>query len=188
MANQNESDPGNSNSLSANDLEKRTIEQTMEILPGGARRLAAQLRTKLHFEPLWKALTNYNKLSEFIPNLTSSKVVSRSGNVVQLKQVGSQDFFGFMFSAEVLLELTEDISHGILKFHLLKGDFRRFDGSWSINQSDNENGSSLVYELTVQGFFGMPVSLIEERLRKDLTRNLVAVEKAAVEISNAMHC
>ncbi|MED5165492.1 MAG: oligoketide cyclase, partial [Cyanobacteriota bacterium] len=36
--------------------------------------------------------------------------------------------------------------------------------------------TSLLYELTVQGCIGMPVALIEQRLRDDLTANLLAVE------------
>ena len=40
-------------------------------------------------------------------------------------------------------------------------------------------GSSLLYELTVQGCLGMPIALIEERLRDDLSSNLTAVEAEA---------
>ncbi len=157
----------------------RTIEQTMEVLPQGTRRLAAQLRTPIGFDSLWEVLTNYDKLSDFIPNLDLSKIQTRDGNRIILKQVGSQDFLGLKFSAKVLLELIEEKSAGILKFRLLKGDFRRFEGSWLIAELPNDQGSSLVYELIVQGCLGMPVSLIENRLRQDLSNNLLAVEKTA---------
>ncbi len=160
----------------------RTIEQTMEVLPGGSRRLAAQLTTFLEFDYLWSALTNYNQLSEFIPNLLSSRLISRVDNQVQLKQVGSQEFLGFNFSAEVWIKLIEEKSKGRLLFSLIKGDFRKFEGSWQISHSPLERQNSLTYELTVQGCLGMPVALIEKHLRKNLTTNLLAVEKAAYEI------
>ncbi len=162
-------------------MKDRTIEQTVEVLPKGTRRLAAQLRTSARFEDLWSVLTNYNRLSEFIPNLSSSNLISREANKIKLKQVGAQDFFGLTFSAEVLLELEELKSEGILRFGLIKGDFRRFEGAWTISRLSNDLGSSLVYELTVQGCFGMPVSLIEKRLRSDLRNNLLAVEKTALQ-------
>ena len=168
-------------SLKSKSFKNHPIEQTMEILPKGARRLAAQLRTSIGFEDLWKVLTSYDQLSEFIPNLASSKLISRKDNKVILSQVGSQEFFGFRFSAEVLIQLIEDRHNGVLKFNLLKGDFQRFEGSWNINKPSDKKGSLLLYELTVQGCIGMPVSLIEQRLRKDLTANLLAVEKAALE-------
>ncbi len=160
-----------------------TIEQTMEVLPGGTRRLAAHLNTFLEFESLWKVLTNYNQLNEFIPNLLSSEVISRKENQINLKQVGSQEFLGFNFSAEVFIKLIEDKPNGLLTFSLLKGDFRKFEGSWKIDSFPTKKRCSLTYELIVQGCFGMPISLIEKNLKINLTNNLLAVEKAAYEIS-----
>jgi len=161
---------------------KNTIEQTMEVLPAGTRRLAAQLSTPLEICYLWEVLTSYEKLSEFIPNLLSSEVLSRVENQIFLKQIGSQEFLGFNFSAEVFIKLIEDRNNALLSFSLIKGDFRKFEGSWKIKESSTGNGSSLIYELIVQGCFGMPVTLIEKHLRKNLTTNLLAVEKAAFEI------
>ncbi len=172
--------------MSRKDFEKvsisRTIEQTMEVLPGGTRRLAAQLTTFLDFDCIWEVLTNYNNLSDFIPNLFSSEVLSRKDNEVHLKQVGSQEFLGLNFSAEVFIRLIEDKPNGILRFNLIKGDFRRFEGSWKISHFPLEKCSSLTYELIVQGCFGMPVALIEKHLRKNLKTNLLAVEQAAFAI------
>ena len=48
-------------------LESEAIEQIMERLPHGVRRLAAQLRTPLGIEELWAVLTDYENLSTFIP-------------------------------------------------------------------------------------------------------------------------
>ena len=164
----------------------KTIEQTMEVLPRGTRRLAAQLTTLLDFDPLWSVLTDYNKLSEYIPNLISSSVISRVDNKIDLKQVGSQEFLGFNFSAEVLMKLVEDKPNGTLRFSLIKGDFRRFEGSWRISKSPLVDGSSLTYELVVQGCLGMPVALIEKHLRKNLITNLLSVEKAGFAIENKL--
>ncbi len=157
----------------------QTIQQTMERLPRGARRLAAQLRTPIHQDRLWSVLTDYDRLSLFIPNLSISKVLERKDNRVRLRQVGIQQFIGLRFSAEVEIELVENREGGLLRFNLIKGDFRRFEGSWTMKALPNGEGTCLIYELTVQGCIGMPVSLIEQRLRHDLSVNLLAVEKAA---------
>ena len=155
----------------------------MERLPNGARRLAAQLRTPISVDALWKVLTDYDRLSEFIPNLASSTLLSKQGNRVQLKQVGSQQLMGLKFSASVHIELLEDRASGQLSFHLIKGDFRRFEGSWRMTSLPGDNGTCLLYELTVQGCIGMPVRLIEQRLREDLKANLLAVEKFAGQLN-----
>ena len=149
----------------------------MERLPQGARRLAAQLRTPLSVELLWKVLTDYENLSTFIPNLASSAVLTKTGNTVRLAQVGSQQLLGLKFSAQVELELTEHLADGLLQFRMVKGDFRRCEGNWRLQALPE--GTALLYELTVQGCLGMPVGLIEQRLRSDLAANLLAVEQEA---------
>jgi ribosome-associated toxin RatA of RatAB toxin-antitoxin module len=157
----------------------RTIEQTMEKLSGGTRRLAAQLTTSASFESLWNVLTDYDRLNLYIPNLLSSKKLYQKNNNVHLKQVGAQDFLGMKFSAEVTINLYENKELGLLKFNLIKGDFRKFEGSWKIQSINNTSKNSLIYDLTVQGCQWMPIGMIEKRLKKDLSENLIAVDKQA---------
>lgn len=153
--------------------DETAIEQTMERLPQGVRRLAAEIKTPLPMSLLWDVLTDYENLSNFIPNLSSSELIQRVGHTVRLQQVGSQQLLGLRFSAQVQLELMEYCQDGLLRFAMVKGDFRRFEGSWQLRE--RPDGSSLLYELTVQGCLGMPIGLIEERLRGDLSSNLHAV-------------
>ena len=157
----------------------RTIEQTMEKFPNGTRRLAAQLTTSASLDSLWNVLTDYDRLNLYIPNLLSSKKIYQNKNNVHLKQVGAQDFLGMKFSAEVTIDLFEEKELGLLKFNLIKGDFRKFEGSWKIQSIKNTSKNSLIYDLTVQGFQWMPIGMIEKRLKKDLSENLVAVDKQA---------
>ena len=157
----------------------RTIEQTMEKLSGGTRRLAAQLTTSATFDSLWNVLTDFDRLNLFIPNLLSSKKIYKNKNNVHLKQVGAQDFLGMKFSAEVTIDLLEEKELGLLNFSLIKGDFRRFEGSWKIQNIKNTTKNSLIYDLTVQGCQWMPIGMIEKRLKKDLSENLIAVDRQA---------
>lgn len=154
-----------------------TIQQEMERLPQGIRRLAIQLRLDLDPQWLWAVLTDYANLSRFIPNLESSRQLWRRGNRVGLEQVGCQQFCGLRFSARVELELEEDPGAGELRFQMVRGDFRRFEGAWRI--ASGAEASSLLYELTVQGKPGMPIGLIEQRLRDDLANNLRGVQREA---------
>ena len=162
----------------------RTIEQTMEKLSGGTRRLAAQLTTSASLDSLWNVLTDYDRLNLYIPNLLSSKKIYQKGNNVHLKQVGAQDFLGMKFSAEVTISLLEDKELGLLKFNLIKGDFRKFEGSWKIQKIKDTSKNSLIYDLTVQGCQWMPIGMIENRLKKDLSENLTAVDRQAKSSTN----
>ena len=96
---------------------------------------------------------------------------------MHLQQEGCQQFLGMKFSASVELELEEFAPEGTLKFKMKKGDFRRFEGTWRLRTMPE--ATALFYELTVQGCLGMPIGLIEQRLRDDLTTNLRAVEAEA---------
>ena len=157
----------------------RTIEQTMEKFSGGTRRLAAQLTTSASFDSLWSVLTDYDRLNLYIPNLLLSKKIYQKNNNVHLKQIGAQDFLGMKFSAEVTIDLFEDKEIGLLKFNLIKGDFRKFEGSWKIEKIKDTSMNSLIYDLTVQGCKWMPIAMIEKRLKKDLSENLIAVDRQA---------
>ena len=157
----------------------KTIEQTMEKLSDGARRLAAQLTTTATFNSLWNVLTDYDRLNIFIPNLLSSKQLYKNKNNFHIKQVGSQDFLGLKFSAEVTLDLYEEKDLGLIKFNLMKGDFRKFEGYWKIQSIKDTDKNSLIYDLTVKGCQWMPIGMIEKRLKRDLSENLIAVDKQA---------
>ena len=157
----------------------KTIEQTMEKFSNGTRRLAAQLTTSASLDSLWNVLTDYDRLNLYIPNLLTSKKIYQNKNNVHLKQVGAQDFLGMKFSAEVTIDLFEEKELGLLKFKLIKGDFRKFEGSWKIQNIKNTSKNSLIYDLTVQGCQWMPIGMIEKRLKKDLSENLIAVDRQA---------
>ncbi|MCT0229940.1 SRPBCC family protein [Synechococcus sp. CS-1324] len=156
-----------------------TIQQDMERLPQGVRRLAVQLRLGLSQDLIWTVITDYENLSGFIPNLASSKLLWRQGNQVGLEQVGCQQFCGLRFSARVELVLVEQRDDGVLRFRMTQGDFRRFEGAWTVSR--DPQGARLLYELTVQGRPGMPIGLIEQRLREDLAANLRAVQQEAMQ-------
>ena len=176
------------NSQNSKDYSKkksyRTIEQTMEKFSGGTRRLAAQLTTSASFDSLWNVLTDYDRLNLYIPNLLSSKKIYQNNNIVHLKQVGAQDFLGMKFSAEVTINLLEEKELGLLKFDLIKGDFRKFEGSWRVQNIKGTSKNSLIYDLTVQGCQWMPIGMIEKRLKKDLSENLIAVDRQAKSLIN----
>jgi ribosome-associated toxin RatA of RatAB toxin-antitoxin module len=55
----------------------------------------------------WEVLTDYEHYPQFVPDLTSSKVLARSGNTAIVEQKGVAGFFLFHFPLEVRLSVTE---------------------------------------------------------------------------------
>jgi len=70
------------------DNDFRTIEQTMEKLSGGTRRLAAQLTTSASFDSLWSVLTDYDRLNLYIPNFYRAKKYFRRIITSTLNKLG----------------------------------------------------------------------------------------------------
>jgi ribosome-associated toxin RatA of RatAB toxin-antitoxin module len=159
-----------------------TIQQDMERLPLGKRRLAVQLRLPVDPSWIWQVLTDYDNLHRFIPNLEHSRVIWRRNPQVGVEQVGTQMFCGLRFSARVTLELTEETEAGQLSFRMLQGDFRCFEGEWRVGV--DSTSSWLFYSLLVQGKPGMPIGLIEQRLQHDLANNLRGVQQEAIRRQN----
>ena len=155
----------------------------MENLRDGGRRLVVRLLTEQSREQLWSVLTDYESLHRFIPNLQDSRLLSKCGRDIRLEQVGRQRFCGIDFTARVELSLHEQPQHGKLLFAMAAGDFRRFEGCWQLEPApDNDDGQPrcwIRYELTVQGRVGMPIALIEQRLRDHLANNLESVAAEA---------
>lgn len=162
-----------------------TIQQDMERLPHGKRRLAAQLRLQSDPSWVWSVITDYDNLHRFIPNLEHSRVIWRREGQAGVEQVGTQLLCGLRFSARVTLELTENREAGRLLFRMIQGDFRCFEGEWRVG-SDNTS-SWLFYDLLVQGKPGMPIGLIEQRLQHDLANNLRGVQQEALKRQSHAH-
>jgi len=55
----------------------------------------------------WEVLSDYDHLAEFIPDMTSSRLVSRHGNKVVVEQKGRVGFFLYRQPVDVVLEVLE---------------------------------------------------------------------------------
>lgn len=149
------------------------IEVTVTALRDRQRQLTASLLIPAAAEHLWRVLTDYERLPEFIPNLAESTIVGEQDGATLLKQVGTQRVAGVKFRASVTLKMATCPCERI-DFVMVEGDFVRFEGSWCLTPQ-SENATELTYALTVQAPRYMPISLIERRLKQDIGVNLDAI-------------
>lgn len=154
-----------------------SVEITTQDLGGRKRQVQASLLVPAPVEALWQVLTNYEKLADFIPNLTSSRLLPHPEGGIRLEQVGGQRILKLNFSARVVLDMVEDYPHRI-SFAIVEGDFKEFSGYWQLTPQDQ--GTELAYFLEVRPKLTMPVKVLECRLNIDLPRNLVAIYQQAV--------
>ncbi|NBD33859.1 MAG: cyclase [Cyanobacteria bacterium] len=139
------------------------------------RRITSQIAIAHPRESVWQVLTDYESLPQFIPSLEKSQRLAHpAGEKVRLEQVGKQKLLKMNFSARVVLDLEENQPERI-DFEMVEGDFKAFSGYWLLEPS--AQATELIYSIFVWPPRTMPVSLIERRLSKDLSLNLVAIRQ-----------
>lgn len=147
------------------------------------RRITAQIAIAHPPELIWNVLTDYEALPEFLPNLAKSQRLEHPDGGIRLEQVGMQRFLRFNFRARVVLDL-EEIFPQEIRFRMVEGDFRQFEGYWQlapvINKTPTE--TNLCYSVLVAPPRTLPMQPIEQRLQQDLSLNLVAIERRVYEI------
>ena len=140
------------------------------------RQIVASVAIPRSLEQVWAVLTDYERLADFIPNLTSSRLLNCPDGGIRLEQIGAQCFLNVKFCARVILDMTEVFPWEI-GFSMVEGDFKKFMGKWTLRPAllGDEAATVLSYELMVQPPLAMPVQLIERHICNNLTQNLMAI-------------
>jgi ribosome-associated toxin RatA of RatAB toxin-antitoxin module len=170
----------NRDSLSTADetLKTEDVLLTVSKLEGRQRRVEATIHLAHSVERVWQVLTDYEKLADFIPNLSKSARIPHPAGGIRLEQVGVQNLRIVTFSARVVLDMTEEFQSAI-RFQMVEGDFKSFSGAWLLQSmpESESGGTRLTYCLEVWPKPAIPVIAIEQRLRKDLPSNLRAIRE-----------
>jgi carbon monoxide dehydrogenase subunit G len=118
----------------------------------------------------WAVLSDYDHLSRFIPDLKSSRVVSREGNKVRVEQKGDVGFLFFSEPVNVILEVNEEPQSRIVA-RSVEGNVRELETRYELHSSGA--GIRLDYvgrfipAFSIPPIIGMPIvsRLIERRFR-----------------------
>uniref|UniRef100_A0A0D3FR46 Coenzyme Q-binding protein COQ10 START domain-containing protein n=1 Tax=Oryza barthii TaxID=65489 RepID=A0A0D3FR46_9ORYZ len=104
---------------------------------------------------------------------------------VWLEQRGLQQALYWHIEARVVLDLKEvpDAVNGReLHFSMVDGDFKKFEGKWSIRSGPRSSSAILLYEVNVIPRFNFPAIFLERIIRSDLPVNLGALACRAENI------
>jgi len=120
----------------------------------------------------WDVLTGYERYAEFIPDLTSSRILSRSGGTAVVEQKGVAGFFLFHFPIEVVLTVSEQPPSAV-NSRAVSGTFREMTGVYRLT----EDGDTL--RLTYSGrlvpAFRLPPLIGVVALRAAVERQFTAL-------------
>ncbi|PZO58040.1 MAG: cyclase [Phormidesmis priestleyi] len=169
-------------SASTSNNSATAVKIATERRPEKERRIVASVLIPQPIDLVWKVITDYEHLADFVPNLTSSKLIPNSEGRIRLEQMGTQCFLKFKFCARVVLDMTEQFPHEV-GFDMKEGDFKMFKGAWKLRPDEDQRGTELSYDLLVKPPRAMPAALIEHHICHNLTTNLLAIRQRTMDLA-----
>ncbi len=113
--------------------EQRLLNQGQVILQGNRGDYIGQVITEGKIDRAWEVLTDYDNFQDFLPNITSSKIVINEGDRKIFEQVNVVDLWLFTEEFTVQIEARETKPRRV-NFQQFKGDLKKLDGTWQIEQ------------------------------------------------------
>ena len=123
---------------------------------------------------VWRILTNYERMSEFVPDLESCKVLSRNGNEVILEQFGVARFLFMSKSIHLIVRVTENGPNSI-DIALISGDMKHYESHWELIPIPETGGTRVVYSGRMVPNFYVPGLIGARIVRSDIERMMGAV-------------
>jgi ribosome-associated toxin RatA of RatAB toxin-antitoxin module len=84
-------------------------------------------------QTIWQTLTDYNRLPEFIPGISRSRLIEYRGTAAIVEQYGEAGFLFFKVPVDVVVESLEIAPH-VIAVRVLKGNLRKLDGRYEIEE------------------------------------------------------
>ncbi|BAD87364.1 unknown protein [Oryza sativa Japonica Group] len=180
--------------------ERYGFEIQVRKLPKRNRRLVrARVRVDAPLDAVWATLTDYEGLAGFIPGLSECRLLDQSDCFARLYQVGEQDLaLGFKFNARGTIDCYEGelqlLPAGArrreIAFNMIDGDFKVFEGNWSVQEevdggeisADQEFQTILSYVVELEPKLWVPVRLLEGRICNEIKTNLFSIREEAQRI------
>lgn len=172
------SDEVESLSAAYGNLPLQDVEVKTDRAEGRQRQISARIQIPYTAEQVWQILTDYDHLADFVPNLTQSQRIAHPRGGIRIEQIGAESLLKLKFCARVVLDMVEHFPNRI-DFTMIEGDFKLFQGNWTLNPIDNGTATDLSYQLVVLPHRLMPVALIERRLKGGMILNLSAIRQQA---------
>jgi Polyketide cyclase / dehydrase and lipid transport len=138
--------------------------------------LAARAELAADRETAWRILTDYERYTEFIPNLRLSRIVAVQGPTITVEQSGDAQFWLLHVPLDVTYEVTE-IPPNIIQSRAIRGSVRAFTSTYVLTA--HEHGVTLDYTGSVAPGYELLGRIEEIAVRRTVEKQFRAL---AVEI------
>ena len=123
---------------------------------------------------VWRILTDYDRMAEFVPDLRSAKVLSRSGDEATIEQVGVARLLFFSRDIRLVVQVREQPMSQI-DISLVDGDMRVYRCTWRLVPMPETGGTRVIYSGEMAPKFYVPGMLGANLIRSDVEKMMAAV-------------
>jgi ribosome-associated toxin RatA of RatAB toxin-antitoxin module len=123
---------------------------------------------------VWKVLTDYEAMPEFVPDLEKTKVISRTGNRVIIEQSGVARFLFLSRTIHLIVHVSEEPISSI-EIKLVTGDMKVYHCRWEMTAVPETGGTRISYTGKMVPKFYVPGMLGSNIIRRDIERMMKAV-------------
>jgi ribosome-associated toxin RatA of RatAB toxin-antitoxin module len=123
---------------------------------------------------VWRILTGYERMSEFVPDMESCKVLSRNGNEVIIEQFGVARFLFMSKTIHLIVRAVEQPMSSI-DISLISGDMKHYESRWELVPVPETGGTKIIYHGKLMPNFYVPGLLGSKMIRSDIERMMSAV-------------
>jgi ribosome-associated toxin RatA of RatAB toxin-antitoxin module len=106
-------------------------------------------------DAVWAVLTDYERMPDFVPDLHSARVLSRSGGQVLLEQTGTARLLFFRRAIRLVVRVREQ-PFSQIDVSLVHGDMKVYRCSWRLVPVAATGGTRVLYRGTMAPKFYVP--------------------------------
>ncbi len=148
---------------------KRVVQEDMTVYD-----ITSSGAVKASPAAVWKILTNYDKMPDFVPDLATSRVLSRSGDDAIIEQFGVARFL-FLQRDIHLIVLAKEQPMTRIVISLVSGDMKVYQCQWELVPVPETGGTRINYTGKMAPKFYVPGMLGANIIKGDITRMMAAV-------------
>ncbi|MRW85098.1 cyclase/dehydrase [Pseudoduganella sp. FT26W] len=123
---------------------------------------------------VWRILTGYDRMAEFVPDMESSKVLSRNGGEVIIEQFGVARFLFMAKTIHLIVRAVEQPMSSI-EISLISGDMKHYEARWELVPVPETGGTKIIYHGKLMPNFYVPSLLGAKMVRGDIEKMMNAV-------------
>lgn len=151
---------------------------------GNALAVSARATLRASISVIWRTLTDYDHLADFIPGMKKSRTLTRQGTTATVEQIGEAQCLIFRYPIAVIVESDEHYPV-MIGLRMLTGNLRQLAGAYRI---ETVHGSRDEFVLQWRGIvepdIPLPFFITAPGLRDDVEHQFLGMVR---EIEHRQH-